>query len=94
MRVVLDNLIGNAWKYSSKREETVIEFGVTEVKGKPACFVRENGPGFEMAQAGKLFIPFQRLPGTNVEGYGVGLATVDDPGSRVKRAGAPPSCLL
>jgi PAS domain S-box-containing protein len=77
LRVVLDNLIGNAWKYSGKREETVIEFGVTEVAGKPACFVRDNGPGFDMAYAEKLFIPFQRLPGTNVEGHGIGLATVD-----------------
>jgi PAS domain S-box-containing protein len=77
LRVVLDNLIGNAWKYSGKREETVIEFGVTEVAGKQACFVRDNGPGFDMAYAGKLFIPFQRLPGTNVEGYGIGLATVE-----------------
>jgi PAS domain S-box-containing protein len=77
LRVVLDNLIGNAWKYTDKREGAVIEFGVTEVDGKPACFVRDNGPGFDMAFADKLFIPFQRLPGTNVEGNGIGLATVD-----------------
>ena len=64
LRVVLDNLIGNAWKYTGKREEAVIEFGVTEVDGKPACFVRDNGPGFDMADADKLFMPFQRLPGT------------------------------
>jgi len=74
--VVLDNLIGNAWKYGGNQEGVVIEFGVTEVKGKPACFVRDNGPGFEMALADKLFIPFQRLPGTDVEGHGIGLATV------------------
>ncbi len=77
LRVVLDNLIGNAWKYSRKQEETVIEFGVTEVKGKPACFVRDSGPGFDMAFADKLFIPFRRLPGTDVEGHGIGLATVE-----------------
>jgi signal transduction histidine kinase len=53
------------------------EFGVTEVDGKPACFVRDNGPGFDMAFADKLFIPFQRLPGTEVEGHGIGLATVE-----------------
>jgi light-regulated signal transduction histidine kinase (bacteriophytochrome) len=76
-RIVLDNLIGNAWKYTGKREETVIEFGVTEVDRKPACFVRDNGPGFDMAFADKLFIPFQQLPGTKVEGHGIGLATVE-----------------
>ena len=77
LRVVLDNLIGNAWKYTGMREGAVIEFGVTEVDGKPACFVRDNGPGFDMAFADKLFIPFQRLPGTEVEGHGIGLATVE-----------------
>jgi PAS domain S-box-containing protein len=77
LRLVLDNLIGNAWKYSDKREETVIEFGVTEVDGQPAYFVRDNGPGFDMALAARLFLPFQRLPGSDVEGHGIGLATVD-----------------
>ena len=77
LRVVLDNLIGNAWKYTGSREETVIEFGVMEVEGKPAFFVRDNGPGFDTAHADKLFIPFERLPGTNVEGHGIGLATVE-----------------
>jgi signal transduction histidine kinase len=77
LRVVLGNLIGNAWKYAGRREGAVIEFGVTEVDGKPVCFVRDNGPGFDMALADKLFLPFQRLPGTNVEGHGVGLATVE-----------------
>jgi signal transduction histidine kinase len=77
LRVVLDNLIGNAWKYSGRQEEAVIEFGVTEVEGNPAFLVRDNGPGFDMAFADKLFIPFQRLPGTTVEGHGIGLATVE-----------------
>jgi PAS domain S-box-containing protein len=77
LRVVLNNLLGNAWKYTGKREETVIEFGVTAVDGKPACFIRDNGPGFEMEHAGKLFMPFQRLPGTDVDGHGIGLATVE-----------------
>jgi len=77
LRVVLDNLIGNAWKYTGSRDGAVIEFGVTEVDGKPACFIRDNGPGFDMAFADKLFIPFQRLPGTEVEGHGIGLATVE-----------------
>ncbi len=77
LRVVMDNLIGNAWKYTVNQEETVIEFGVTEFEGKPACIVRDNGPSFDMALADKLFIPFQRLSGTNVEGHGIGLATVE-----------------
>jgi len=77
LRVVLDNLIGNAWKYTGSQAETVIEFGVTKVKGKPACFVRDNGPGFDMEHADRLFIPFQRLPGAKAEGHGIGLATVE-----------------
>lgn len=77
LRLVLDNLIGNAWKYCGKQEKAVIEFGVTEVDGQPAYFVRDNGPGFDMAFAAKLFLPFQRLPGTKAAGHGIGLATVD-----------------
>lgn len=77
LRVVLDNLIGNAWKFTGNREDTVIEFGVAAVEGTHACFVRDNGPGFDMAHAGTLFTPFQRLPGTEVEGHGIGLATVE-----------------
>jgi signal transduction histidine kinase len=77
LRVVLVNLLGNAWKYSGQREPSVIEFGLREVDGKPACYVRDNGPGFDLAHADKLFIPFQRLPGTKAEGHGIGLATVD-----------------
>ena len=76
--MVLDNLLGNAWKYAGIREDAVIEFGETEVDGKPAFFVRDNGPGFDMADADKLFVPFQRLPGTEVDaGFGIGLATVE-----------------
>lgn len=77
LRLVLDNLIGNAWKYCGKQEKALIEFGVTEVDGQPAYFVRDNGPGFDMALADKLFMPFQRLPGTKAEGHGIGLATVE-----------------
>ncbi|WP_197463676.1 sensor histidine kinase [Desulfuromonas sp. DDH964] len=77
LRVVLINLIGNAWKHSARQEEAVIEIGVTGGDENPACFVRDNGPGFEMAHADKLFLPFQRLPGTTVEGCGVGLSTVE-----------------
>jgi len=84
LRVVLDNLIGNAWKYSGMREETVIEFGIMNIDGVTTYFVRDNGPGFDMSFADKLFIPFQRLPGTNFEGHGIGLATV---GRIVRRNG-------
>jgi len=77
LRVVLDNIIGNAWKYAGSREEAIIEFGVTEADGKPVCFVRDNGPGFDMALADRLFLPFQRLSGTDIEGHGIGLATVE-----------------
>ena len=76
-RIVLDNLIGNAWKYSGNCEGTVIAFGVTEVDGERACYVQDNGPGFDMAFADRLFVPFQRIPGISVEGHGVGLATVE-----------------
>ena len=77
LRVVLNNLLGNAWKFTAIREEALIEFGVTQVDGKPACFVRDNGAGFDMADAENLFVPFQRLYGAeNFKGFGIGLATV------------------
>lgn len=77
LRVVLENLLGNAWKYTAKQREAVIEFGVTDSEGKSVYFVRDNGPGFNMASAEKLFIPFQRLHSKEeFEGHGVGLATV------------------
>ncbi|MBT0652117.1 sensor histidine kinase [Geomobilimonas luticola] len=78
VRVVLENLLGNAWKYTGKREEARIEFGVTEIEGKRTYFVRDNGAGFDMSEADNLFAPFQRLPGTEeYEGHGIGLATVE-----------------
>jgi light-regulated signal transduction histidine kinase (bacteriophytochrome) len=76
--VVLDNFLGNALKYTGMREEAYIEFGTTEADKKPAYFVRDNGAGFNMADADKLFIPFQRLPGAEeCRGFGIGLATVE-----------------
>jgi PAS domain S-box-containing protein len=78
LRIVLANLLGNAWKYTGKREEGLIEFGMTEVDGKQAFFVRDNGSGFDMKDADKLFAPFQRLPGAEeCRGFGIGLATVE-----------------
>jgi PAS domain S-box-containing protein len=77
LRVALGNLLGNAWKYTSKHPRARIEFGVTQVNGQPAYFVRDDGAGFDMAYAGKLFGAFQRLHRSDeFEGSGIGLATV------------------
>ena len=77
LRVILLNLLGNAWKYTCKQQEAIIEFGVMDCGGTPTCFIRDNGSGFDMKFAERLFIPFQRLPGIDVEGHGIGLATVE-----------------
>jgi len=77
LRVVLANLFGNAWKYTSNREEGIMEFGVTEIEEKPTYFVKDNGMGFDPANAVRLFAPFHRLEaGKEVGGLGIGLATV------------------
>jgi PAS domain S-box-containing protein len=77
LRVALGNLLGNAWKFTGKQPEACVEFGVTEHDQKPVYFVRDNGAGFDMAYADKLFGAFQRLHGmTEFEGTGIGLATV------------------
>jgi PAS domain S-box-containing protein len=77
LRVALENLLGNAWKFTSREPEAKIEFDVTERDGHRAYYVRDNGAGFEMAYADKLFAPFQRLHGADeFEGTGIGLATV------------------
>ncbi|MBC8017826.1 MAG: response regulator [Verrucomicrobia bacterium] len=76
--VVLENLLGNAWKYTGEQRQAVIEFGSVEYNGTTAFFVRDNGPGFDMADAEKIFIPFKRLSGmARFKGHGVGLATVE-----------------
>ena len=77
LRIALENLLGNAWKFTSKRPRTKIELGLVSHDGKPAYFVRDNGAGFDMAYAGKLFGAFQRLHRVaEFEGTGIGLATV------------------
>ncbi|MCR8924205.1 ATP-binding protein [Dasania sp. GY-MA-18] len=77
MRIALHNLLHNAWKYSSKKDKTHIEFGLRQKEGKAAFFVQDNGAGFDMAYAGKLFGAFQRLHSSDdYPGTGVGLATV------------------
>ena len=77
LRVVMQNLLGNAWKYTGKKAAAEIEFGVASVGGKAACFVRDNGAGFDMALASRLFGAFQRLhEEKEFSGHGIGLATV------------------
>lgn len=77
LRAVLENLIGNAWKYTGKTESAEIEFGESTRGGERVFFVRDNGVGFAMDQAHLLFGTFQRLPGAEAfEGSGIGLATV------------------
>ncbi len=78
MDVVLMNLLGNAWKYSGRQAAARIELGAhTSAVGEPTIYVRDNGAGFEMAYADKLFSVFQRLHSNDeFEGNGVGLATV------------------
>jgi signal transduction histidine kinase len=77
MRVALENLIGNAWKFTGKKARARIEFGASMKNGEPIYFVRDDGAGFDMASTGKLFGPFQRLHSArDFEGTGIGLATV------------------
>lgn len=75
--VLMQNLLGNAWKFTGKVAKARLEFGVDQIDGEKAYYVRDNGAGFDMAFAGKLFRPFQRLHDTvDFSGTGIGLATV------------------
>ena len=81
LRIVLENLLANAWKFTTQRQDAVVEFGFVTNGAAPAgrteFFVRDNGAGFPAEQAGKLFAPFQRLhTGNEFPGVGIGLATV------------------
>ena len=77
LRVALENLLGNAWKFTARHPRARIEFGVTQQDGEAAYFVRDDGAGFDMVYADRLFGAFQRLhSATEFEGTGIGLATV------------------
>lgn len=77
MHIVMENLIGNAWKFTGKLEQAQIEIGSTASAGVATYHVRDNGAGFDMAYAEKLFSPFQRMHHSrDFEGTGIGLATV------------------
>ena len=77
LQIALENLIGNAWKFTSKTASARIEFGVLKSAAAPTYFVRDNGVGFPMQGAHKLFGAFQRLhPTSEFEGTGIGLALV------------------
>ncbi len=77
LNVALENLLGNAWKFTGNQASAVIEFGTATCGGSEAFFVRDNGSGFDMVYVEKLFNPFQRLhTTTEFPGTGIGLATV------------------
>ncbi len=77
LRIALANLLENAWKFTAREPTGRIEFGMTVSAGEPAYFVRDNGAGFDMAYADRLFGPFQRLHlASEFPGSGIGLATV------------------
>lgn len=77
LTIALENLLGNAWKFTGKRAEPRVEFDVIDRGGKPVYVVRDNGAGFDMTYASKLFGVFQRLhSAAEFEGTGIGLATV------------------
>jgi signal transduction histidine kinase len=77
LRIALENLLGNAWKFTAREPAARIELGQAQVAGEPTYFVRDNGAGFDMAYVDKLFTPFQRLHlASEYPGSGIGLATV------------------
>jgi light-regulated signal transduction histidine kinase (bacteriophytochrome) len=86
-QVALENVIGNAWKFTSRIDDAHIEVGQHVFAGEKVFYVKDDGAGFDMAHAGRLFTPFVRLHGAEFEGFGIGLAMakriVDRHGGRV-----------
>jgi signal transduction histidine kinase len=77
LRIALENLLSNAWKYTARAAPARVSVGVQPGDGAPVYFVRDNGVGFDMTYADKLFVPFQRLhPESEFPGSGIGLVTV------------------
>lgn len=76
LRIALQNLLANAWKYTSKTAQARIEFGSRRQQGETVYYIKDNGVGFDMHHADQLFTAFQRLHGQEFEGTGIGLATV------------------
>jgi light-regulated signal transduction histidine kinase (bacteriophytochrome) len=77
IRSLLENLLDNAWKFTAPQANAVIELGNTGIDDEVVYYVRDNGVGFDMAYADKLFSPFQRLHrASEFQGFGIGLATV------------------
>ena len=75
LRQLMENLLGNAWKYTARKECAQIQFGRTFAAKQPAFFIEDNGAGFDMAYQGNLFRAFQRLHGSEFAGDGIGLTT-------------------
>lgn len=77
IKIVMENLINNAWKYTGKNANATIRFGVEHEGNEPVYFIRDNGVGFDMSLKENLFVPFMRLhSGNDFSGTGIGLATV------------------
>jgi light-regulated signal transduction histidine kinase (bacteriophytochrome) len=94
LRLILDNLLGNAWKFTGRREEARVELGLSQADDGPAYFVRDNGAGFDMAYSQRLFGAFQRLHSpADFPGTGIGLTIVkrivNRHGGRVWAEGRP-----
>ncbi len=94
VEIILENLLGNAWKFTTKTSQPQVELGATVKDGQTTFYVKDNGAGFDEQYAGRLFAPFQRLHSEGeFPGTGIGLATVrrvvERHGGRVWAEGAP-----